>query len=252
MIEVARQKLAADRERLCRLLQQSANLLAPFEDPFQIDLGLHRWLSAEREEAYSDWLQWVIVQVRRPDLVFGLFGLQPPDDWKNWADVPPEVYREVPVAEGHDGHGGRLDIVVDYPGHARLIVEVKKTGADEADTDKGMGYRRSQAAGSDTGSRCQYVLLATTGAQAEYAGGFRFRSWADVCVGLRRIIQHARGEMRFLTAAMILAFVGAVEQNLLGFSQALVARILEGRLAIFNPNVVDHLQSSIAGGPSEP
>jgi hypothetical protein len=38
-----------------RWLDKSRRALG-FDDPLTIRFDLHRWLSAEREEAYSDWL----------------------------------------------------------------------------------------------------------------------------------------------------------------------------------------------------
>ena len=45
-----------------------------------------------------------------------------------------------------------------------------------------------------------------------------------------------------MTAAMVLAFVAAVEQDLLGFSRRVVQDICEGRLVLFNVEVVDHIE----------
>jgi hypothetical protein len=42
------------------LFEYSNKLLSPLCDPLLMDLGMHRWLRAEREEAYSDWLHWVL------------------------------------------------------------------------------------------------------------------------------------------------------------------------------------------------
>src|SRR6516164_4009368 len=78
MMEAARPKLAEDAKKLKRLLKVSRKRLFPLGDPFDLDLGLHRWLNAEREEAYSDWLAWVVQQARTPARVFGLFALGRP------------------------------------------------------------------------------------------------------------------------------------------------------------------------------
>src|SRR5437879_2951646 len=66
IIDAVGPKLAAEAERLKALLIQSRRRLAPFDDPFDLDLGLHRWLDGEREEAYSDWLEWVVRQGASP------------------------------------------------------------------------------------------------------------------------------------------------------------------------------------------
>jgi hypothetical protein len=70
MIAVARETLKGEAKRLRALLQGSMERLHPLEDPFDVDLGLHRWLAKKREEAYSDWLKSVIGQVKKPRLVF--------------------------------------------------------------------------------------------------------------------------------------------------------------------------------------
>jgi len=36
---------------------------------------MHRWLADDREESYSDWLAWVIEQIKMPELVFRVFGV---------------------------------------------------------------------------------------------------------------------------------------------------------------------------------
>ena len=90
MIDVAGEKLAGDRERLRNLLDESRKRLAPLEDPFDVDLGLHRWLEDEREEAYSDWLEWVVRQMPSSKQVFEVFDLSRPRsylDTTNWRFV---------------------------------------------------------------------------------------------------------------------------------------------------------------------
>lgn len=241
LIAAARQKQESDCARLHDLLRQSSDRLAPLEDPLQVDLGLSRWLSEEREEAYSDWLQWTLQQLQRADRVFGLFRLELPSGWDSWSDLIPEVHREFLVPEGHPGHMGRLDIVVDYPGHARLIIEVKKTSAEASDTAKGIGYQRSQGTRGTSGVPCWRILLATSGEQSEYPGDFSLRSWAEVCIGLRRIASQLRKQVPLITLAMILAFVGAVEQNLLGFSPRIAGRIVPGRFSLSDQALVNYL-----------
>jgi hypothetical protein len=54
LVAAARKKLALDAKALERLLAESRKRLHPLEDPFDLDLGMHRWLDGEREEAYSD------------------------------------------------------------------------------------------------------------------------------------------------------------------------------------------------------
>jgi hypothetical protein len=64
LIDAAKPKLKAEGRELGRLLDESRRQLYPYGDPFDLDLGMHRWLSEDREEAYSDWLQWLVEQIR--------------------------------------------------------------------------------------------------------------------------------------------------------------------------------------------
>jgi len=38
-----------------------------------MDLGLHRWLQESCEEAYSDWLAWILGQLNTSDEIIKLF-----------------------------------------------------------------------------------------------------------------------------------------------------------------------------------
>jgi hypothetical protein len=252
MIDVARVALAVKARQLRELLDISRQRLAPLNDPLDVDLGRHRWLAADREEAYSDWLQWVLQQLRHPERVFRLFNLTLPSDWAAWSGVTPEIHREYSVGEGHPGRTGRLDIVVDYAGHARIIVEVKKTEAELSDTAKGAGYERSQKSGTLSGTPCWRILLATAGAQSAYPGNFSLLPWSDFCVSLRRLVAELGSrtlpeheKVPLLARAMMLAFVAAVEQNLLGFSAEQVREIVFDRLTLFNAQIVDHLREAV-------
>src|SRR5438270_6206210 len=62
IIDVAQASFALKADRLEQLLVESRKLLEPFGDPLEVDFGAHRWLAGDREEAYSDWLQWIIQQ----------------------------------------------------------------------------------------------------------------------------------------------------------------------------------------------
>jgi hypothetical protein len=58
------------------------------------------------------------------------------------------------------------------------------------------------------------VLLIIDAEQEDYHG-FKPRLWADVCTELRHIARRTINAGDYLFAAMILAFVAMVEQNLL-------------------------------------
>jgi hypothetical protein len=244
LIDVAREKLAGDRDRLRNLLSESRQRMAPLEDPFDIDLGLHRWLEAQREEAYSDWLEWTIRQMPGSKQVFELFDLEQPDavlECNEW-----DVLREFCVPHGHPDQEGRLDLVIRFADVAIIVVEVKKGDADGADTAKHCGY-------NDWLEEQDYthkypVLLAASAEDTAYES-FSFCSWATACIQMRRqaihICREGQKKGQLMTAAMILAFVAAVEQNLLGFSFGVVRDICNGRDILFNVEVVDYLERFI-------
>lgn len=238
MIEVARDKLAGDAKRLRTLLNESRRRFAPLEEPFDVDLGLHRWLDAEREEAYSDWLEWVVRQARDSEQVFRLFHLQSPPKGVIGSQ-PPEVKREHCVPYGHSGQEGRLDLVIRFGDEALIVVEVKKGDVDSADTDKQIGYKKWV---EEQACRYKYSVLLGASAAEETYEGFESRTWATVCLEMRRLAVEFCEEHRVMTAAIVLAFVGAVEQNLLGFSAELVKGICEDSVDWFNVEVVDYLE----------
>ena len=241
MIELAREKLAGDAERLRSLLAESRKWLSPLEDPFDSDLGLHRWLQPDREEAYSDWLEWVLRQAKTPAQLFRLFNLgDPPSAVAGLERF--EIEREACIPHGHEDQEGRLDLAIRYRDIAIIVVEIKKGNAEGADTVKHGGYNRWLESQSH---RCKYrVLIAASAEEATY-DDFRFLSWGAVCVEMRRLAVDVCKDGRVTQAAMILAFVAAVEQNLLGFSAEIVREICKGGHMLFNVAVVDHLEQFI-------
>jgi hypothetical protein len=240
MIEAAKAKLAGEADRLKALLEQSRVRLAPLGDPFGTDLGLHRWLEEDREEAYSDWLEWVVKQIKSPAEVFRLFGLEPPAAISKCQEF--EAKRELCIPRGHEGREGRLDLVIRFADLAILVVEVKKGDADEADTSKQSGYAEWL---KDESYTEKHSVLVAADAEATAYEGFEFRSWGTLSIEMRRLAVGMCKDNRVMTAAMVLAFVAAVEQNLLGFSAAVVKAVCEGKTLLFNTAVVDHLKEFV-------
>src|SRR3989442_1019206 len=78
LVELTRQRLRVQAESLKSLLEESNQQLRPLQDPFEVDLGLHRWLACDREEAYSDWLQWTVKEIQDHKKVLNLFGVKDP------------------------------------------------------------------------------------------------------------------------------------------------------------------------------
>jgi len=175
------------------ILQESETRLAPFGEPLRVDFGTHRWLKGEREESYSDWLAWIVDQLKNPEEVFALFKLG------NQGTVISEcagcqqlVKREkgIEVPTG----GGRLDIHIEYQRSesdkvALIVIEVKRVSTAEAVLEKQAGYRVWMDEQNDYSPERRFpVLLATEGEEEEeIPGGFKLVSWAHVCNQLRRI-----------------------------------------------------------------
>jgi hypothetical protein len=244
LIKVAKLKLEVDGRELKGLLDESQVLLAPFEDPFDLDMGIHRWLAEDREEAYSDWLQWIVDQLHEPALIYKMFKLEPPGDIAAWTKIP-FVKREQSVDTGHEGCAGRLDLIIRFPGHALIVVEVKTGTADEADTPKQIGY--ASWASENREPENHLVLLATDGQEGAY-DGFGFLPWAHVCIFLRRLAADKDKRPSHTATALMLAFAGAVEQNLLGMSAYHIRRVARGDSPLRNPQVVDHLKAALVQG----
>jgi hypothetical protein len=217
------------------LLAESNKRLAPLSDPLITDFGLHRWLAQDREEAYSDWLQWVLQQVQAPSQIFRLLGVDSPAGLPEWRTGPPVIEREWHVPEGHDGQAGRLDLLVRYEGKALFVLEVKKTDADQADTAKQAGYKLWLDARPEPH---RYAILIAVDADEEEYEGFRELPWSALCIGLRRLARYHCREGKLVIGAQCLALCGAVEQNLLGFSAGAAA----DKPAASSDRLVTHLQ----------
>jgi hypothetical protein len=240
LIDAARPKLLADGDELRRLLEKSRRLLDPFGDPFDIDLGMHRWLADDREEAYSDWLQWILGQLQSPIFVYKLLSLEPPSGLDMWG-VAPIIERERFVPKGHEGHSGRLDLVIRYANHALIVIEVKKGSADDADTLKQDGY--AKWIGQQPEPEKHSILLVTDGDE-EVSHNFMVRRWCQICVFLRQLAARRPKGLSHTSIALMLAFVGAVEQNLLDMSASHIRRVAKGA-ELHSPQVVDHLKTAL-------
>jgi hypothetical protein len=195
-------------------LRHSNALLNPLCDPLEIDIGTHRWLSGQREESYSAWLAWVIEQIQDSGRILSLFGINDTADYPG----PISTCIEEPVLEGHEGKSGRMDIVVTANGRRFLGVEVKLGPADVADTIKQSGYSKAFS------KSVFKVLLAKSGKKNESEGRFKLRRWDDLCVQLRRETTRLTN-LNLIQRAVMLGFVGAVEQNILGYPGNLRERI---------------------------
>lgn len=238
---VAATKLARDfrimsqavREPLAVAYDRSKKSLFPLSDPLDARFPLHRQLSSDREEVYSDWLQWVLQQFSDPQSLGRILGSPNLAQLAN-PDEPVIVDREITVEHGYAGQAGRLDLVLRQQSRRLIVVEVKTRAYAGADLEKHVGYTESIDS-----PETEFIFLAVnppdTGLQ-----GFRFVSWAEVCVALRAIARSRLGPNHILSTALVLAFVGAVEQNLLGFVSPESASLPIAKA----PRMLDHLLSA--------
>jgi hypothetical protein len=210
IIEAARLAQGLERNRLRKALLKSGRALNPLDDPFLVDFALHRWLSTSREEVYSDWLAWVIDQLSDPADVFRLFGLEPPSSHIHWPDL--FVERETQI------QGGRLDLVLRWKAHALLIIEVKLTTEERASIEKQRTYRIWI---DDQIEPLKLAVLLVVDAEGGSSDGDLLRvDWRRVCLQIRRtasrFVKAQNKRVDLVRAALLLAFAGAAEQNLLG------------------------------------
>jgi len=221
LIDACKTVWRAQSEELRGLLEKSNSLLAPLVDPLLIDFDLHRWLAEQREEVYSDWLEWVVRQLPTTQDVFDVFDIQTAI---GNVEVPQRfsTQREERVKLSDWESYKKLDLVIRSEGFL-LLIEVKKTSPEDADVAKQEEY----VAWAETQPEAhkQYILLANKGERPEY---HKFRLWTyeDLCLRLRRkvgsLIQ--KQEMRITSAALVLAYVGVLEQSMLRLCSATARR----------------------------
>jgi len=190
-------------------------------EPFRVDLGMHRWLRDEYEPAYSDWLQWILETLERTDLVLSLLGVPDASPIPQAAAARVSaVDREVPVWRHDGGLMGFLDLVIWLGDGARIVVELKKV--DEA-VEKQRDYVEALRG---EGILTDYVLLAKDFAEAEDVFGFRTRNWEAFCLAARKLMPSVVQGKGNVVSALMLAFVGAVEENILKLDGDGVRQIL--------------------------
>jgi len=195
------------------LVQRWEERLRPVGEPLRMTFPLQRWLAPDREEAYSDWLAWILAELRSfRHLGYILAGenveeLTAAGQWYS-------VEREVWVPAGHPGRSGRVDCVIRDGNEAVMLLEVKVVPAESADLGKNRGYK--EWLDSQPAPLRKAYLVATAGDKRLYEGGFELVTWGEVCGRLRRLLPELVAEGRLVLAALTGAFVGAVEQNLLG------------------------------------
>lgn len=242
LIRAAAPTFSAEIDRVRRLVEQSNERLAPLGDPLLTDFGAHRWLRGSREEHYTDWLEWIVGRLEDARQVLSLFGID--------ARVPtgsPEVQCEFRVPEGHEGCEGRLDLVIRYGSEALICVETKLGSAENADIAKQRGYRAWLDRQIGVPPDGRFAVLVVTESKRDEWEGFRVVRWASLCLRLREAAVSLMRRNEIVVAALVLAFVGAVEQNLLRFPVGAIRLAMSGGRAVLSPAVGDHLMSFLEG-----
>jgi hypothetical protein len=213
IIRVAETDAAKQEVELRQLLKESdARLEAvSLRDPLHAGLGLNRWLRKEREEAYSDWLEWVLQQVQT--LPRGAWHVL-------WVLGVPE--KEIPVAA--DGASletsrefcipdRRLDLFLSLVGVLAVVVEVKKYSAEASQTKKQAPYFEWLQKQAYIWKKA--ILLVTDATEGTSHNFARLR-WRELCARLRALLPVIGQRCGTVKAAMVVAFIGAAETNLLG------------------------------------
>jgi hypothetical protein len=206
--------------QLDELLAQSRERLGGVDDPFAVDLGMHRWLKRSREETYSDWLQWLLEGRSASDIV-QLFGL---------SSAGPTV-AQCHVEREYVIPGGRIDLLVSWEGFS-LLVEVKTSGAMASHQWESYLSWLGKRAG-----RVAAVLLAVDEPDV-VPDEWQFCSWSSVVTSLRDWSAGGLASSIQMKDVMTLAFVGAVEQNILGLRSSKHSNV---------PRIVDHLKAWLGG-----
>jgi len=188
--------------------------------------------------------------------VFRLFDMDLPPHASDWALGT--VDREVRI----DG-GKRPDIVIRCPGRILLVIEVKVTDEQSAFTAKQDQYRKWIDRQEEVPYKAA-VFLAVNAEPGDSNGGFKRRDWRGVCLNLRRIVAadaiapRTTGPARLVRSALMLAFAGAVEQNLLDMPGRPLKLMEEGHLLNIFPvqKYLEEFKSSavlrkVSGQPRE-
>src|ERR1035438_4714941 len=83
----------------------------PAPAPDGCDFTEHRWVGERREEAYSDWLTWVLAQADAAEVLL-ILGAADTELSAACGHSLVSIARESFAAEGHEGSTGRPDLRV--------------------------------------------------------------------------------------------------------------------------------------------
>jgi hypothetical protein len=201
------------------------------QDPFLSDLGVHRWLG--RETSYSDWLAWVLERLE-PAAVFEVLGVPAPLNPGGTGKC--HVRRESQLGARYIDMLIHFDRLPDYA----IGVEVKKYDEQYSKQSEYLEELREKFCNPT----CILIAIPEDIDKGDLCG-FTLRSWRKVAFALRRrIAEYAgnAGEDNRIVTAMMLGFVGAVEQNLLGFGASAPRRVSKGEPTLIPGSLVKYLK----------
>lgn len=229
MIQVAEAEARKLESKLSELLSASDAALQKISlrEPLRVDAGLNRWLKKDREEAYSDWLAWILEQLGSLDV---LDVLRITD-----AEVAASTQSHFKVERECCIPDGRLDLLLTLDNSLIVVIEVKKSSAEVADTAKQSGYHKWLQ--EQPFPQRRGILLITDAGEETYQN-FAPMRWADLCIRLRRMLPRLCNSIGLVKTAMIIAFISAVETNLLN----LVVPSADAVERLFYAKTLDHLE----------
>jgi hypothetical protein len=220
------QLIQHERRRIEGLLIRSDALFNPLVDPLRLPFDSHRWFDPERarEESYSDWLEWLIAQLDSGQ-VLQLFSLEHTEfGTAVLTRRAVEISREKSI-QGLSGAGKRLDLVLEFDGDAILLVEIKIHNLDEAGGRDNLPVYMKWLEERQPDPKLRAAVLVLPNQDESAPTDWTSRLWGDIALVFRRLVLgmlNAKPDdgqpSGLLRSAMILAFTGAIEQNLLGLS----------------------------------
>jgi len=221
LLTAAKQADSSASGALAESLDLSNRAFDPLADPLAIEFGAHRWLSSEREEAYSDWFGWILEQLGDSRRVLRLLGVQDRKLLRVCSSETPTINREFKIPDG------RPDLVVEFGNRLLVIVEIKTKPFDrDSARDQLTKYARWTPDPRNPPQRTLRYFAAVEFGEFGCPSTFEPMPWRELTLRMR---EQAREWIRasknqpsdrndLIRAAMTLAFCGAVEQNLLGLS----------------------------------
>lgn len=208
--------------RLDSLLEQCDARFHPLADPLRLTLTDHRWFDPKRvrEEHYSDWLCWLLAHLDFTEQILSLFALEGTDFGaavRTRRGVSIRREECIPVL---DGGKKRPDLVVRFDGGCILLVEVKIQSLDQAGGRDSLPLYLKWLETEQPDPQSRRAVLLLQSQDESVPAGWTTRFWGDIALALRRLACGLRDAKPagLVRSAIMLAFAGAVEQNLLSLS----------------------------------